>query len=354
MRYSKLVSKIFFGMFILPLLMSCALRPSQSFIFESYDLKDNNDTYYTTDLYNPSKIQKLDPPVCASGDALSSEPTWSPNGKYYFCPTGPFYINSINPKTLTGLENDGWGFESWSPDGQYLTIGYDGGLITKPYFELAVIKNDGTKLTQLAKDSIAEIPFYSIWAPNGKYLAYLLDLTNQDDMLLVIVDIKGNNIARFDLRKLTNNDFNDRGYDWSPDSKKLTCLGSYGWYILDTESGKLLNLERNNKLCSEDTPEWSPDGEKLLLVAFNCQEIQSNDPWFVQRVYAINSDGSNLKFLTDKSVGNAHWSPDGKSIVFDKYTDQGSEIFIMNADGTNQRNLFGNQSHLSFIQWITP
>jgi len=36
--------------------------------------------------------------------------------------------------------------KSWSPDGQYLTIGYDGGLITKPYFELAVIKNDGTSL----------------------------------------------------------------------------------------------------------------------------------------------------------------------------------------------------------------
>jgi TolB protein len=185
-------------------------------------------------------------------------------------------------------------------------------------------------------------------------------LNGSDDDYLVIVDLKGKELAQYNLWRLTNGNTKEAdGFNWSPDSKKITFLGNFnvnmdnGWYILDLKSGKITNLIFEGALCGADTPGWFPDGEKLLFTAANCPE-QLPVNIFDYRIYTINSDGSNLKSLTDASVGNAHWSPDGKFIIFDKYTDQGSEIFIMNADGTNQRNLFGNQSHLSFIQWITP
>ena len=318
------------------------------------------------DLYTPSKIERLNNVKCITPPdvAIISEPIWSPNGKYYSCSfPSAFYVNTIDTKTQAELQNDAWEFESWSPDSQYFTLGYTGGLVSRQYMELAMMKYDGTGLTQLVNKAGYEIYISSYWSPNKKYIAYptVIAISGSADIYLVIIDSKGEEIYKFDLQQLTK----DKGVDptsfnWSPDSKKLTFLGSYnmetpkeGWYILDIESGKISSPIPAGVICGWNLPEWSPNGQEFLIVAHDCKTYQWGDD-FDDRIYTINSDGSDLKSLTDKSVGNAHWTPDGKSIVFDKYTNQGSEIFIMNADGTNQRNLFGNQSHLSFIQWITP
>jgi len=36
------------------------------------------------------------------------------------------------------------------------------------------------------------------------------------------------------------------------------------------------------------------------------------------------------------------WSPDGKKIVFNSHRDGNMEVYVMNADGSNQRNLTNN------------
>lgn len=364
MQYNKLIGKIYLWIFIFSFLFSCVPTPSQLFIFESYDLKNNQRQFYTTDLYNPSKIERLNVSQC--DDDLNPEPIFSPNGKYYACfRPSPLFIRDINNNEIAKLNDGdpkdpmGWTFQGWSPDSQHIMIGNTGSLV-RPYEDLSIMKYDGTSLVQLVKSTSAML-LPSRWSPNGKYIAYQSIPHASGENYLILIDPNGKEVQRFNLLKLTSGDVSFAGsISWSPDSKKLALNGpyvsnneNYGWYILSMESGKITNLIPEGSLCGEDMPQWSPDGQKLLITAYDCKTHHWGD-YFDDRIYAINSDGSNLKPLTNVSVGNAHWSPDGKFIIFDKYTNQGSEIFIMNADGTNQRNLLGNQNHVSFMQWITP
>jgi TolB protein len=59
----------------------------------------------------------------------------------------------------------------------------------------------------------------------------------------------------------------------------------------------------------------------------------------------MNTDGTGILGLTDRRMpvddGHPTWSPDGKQIAFEQVTDDGlnSEIWIVNADGTNAHSL---------------
>jgi dipeptidyl aminopeptidase/acylaminoacyl peptidase len=65
-------------------------------------------------------------------------------------------------------------------------------------------------------------------------------------------------------------------------------------------------------------------------------------------VYVVNVDGSGLAKLTRDSGtnGSPTWSPDGKQIAFssDRDVDGKTKIWVMNADGSNQRILPNNQN----------
>ena len=73
-----------------------------------------------------------------------------------------------------------------------------------------------------------------------------------------------------------------------------------------------------------------------------CSNSDRDQQW---EVYVMNSDGSGVQQLTNQpgDDGHAHWSPDGKRIVFNSarttpdlkadWSKQFHEIFTMNADG---------------------
>ena len=90
---------------------------------------------------------------------------------------------------------------------------------------------------------------------------------------------------------------------------------------------------------------------------------EGGPPWPIEDVYTVRADGSALQALTsdghshhiagadgtndvrltDSSTnsGSPAWSPDGKHIAFDQFTDanERQQVFIMNADGANNRQL---------------
>ena len=81
------------------------------------------------------------------------------------------------------------------------------------------------------------------------------------------------------------------------------------------------------------TPTWSPDGR---MIAFNSL---SHDGPRGYDVYVMNADGSDQRRLT-RNVSFHAWSPDGRKLAFDGNGD----IFVMNADGSGQRRLTRNQA----------
>jgi Tol biopolymer transport system component len=82
---------------------------------------------------------------------------------------------------------------------------------------------------------------------------------------------------------------------------------------------------------------WSPDGQKIAFVAGESD------------VYVMNADGSGQQRLTSHpgwdggwDDGGLAWSPDGRSLAFNRQLPpdgRSSEIYVMNADGSEQRML---------------
>jgi Tol biopolymer transport system component len=66
-------------------------------------------------------------------------------------------------------------------------------------------------------------------------------------------------------------------------------------------------------------------------------------------IYSMNADGTNVRRLTHspKYDGAGTWSPDGRKLLF--YSQRtGGEVWVMNADGSRQRNLSRNRA------WDSP
>ncbi|MEE8575969.1 MAG: DPP IV N-terminal domain-containing protein, partial [candidate division Zixibacteria bacterium] len=70
-------------------------------------------------------------------------------------------------------------------------------------------------------------------------------------------------------------------------------------------------------------------------------------------IYVMNADGTEQTRLTNNtsSDGSPSWSPDGGKIAFASRRDGNWEIYVMNADGTEQTRLTNNNSSDGGPSW---
>ena len=138
---------------------------------------------------------------------------------------------------------------------------------------------------------------------------------------------------------------------WSPDGRKL-AFQSRGIYVVNVDGSGLQNLTRSPK--TDRSPAWSPDGQKIAFDRFDGfpPQWRPGDGGPDSDIYVMNADGSGTKNLTrnPKPDSGPAWSPDGQKIAFQRVVGVipcgtggcgrgDSDIYVMNADGSEQRNL---------------
>ena len=102
------------------------------------------------------------------------------------------------------------------------------------------------------------------------------------------------------------------------------------------------------RLTDNDADDWapaySPDGSSISPDGKKIAFLRIPDGNF--EIYIMDADGSNQRQLTDNDAEDfsPSFSPDGKKIAFQSNRDGNWEIYIMDADGSNQRRLTDNDA----------
>jgi hypothetical protein len=134
---------------------------------------------------------------------------------------------------------------------------------------------------------------------------------------------------------------------WSPDRKHIAFAKDGDIWILS--AGDRIRDITNTPSISEGEPAWSPDGRRIAFGAYptaagGCTNV-------CEKVYVMDPNGRQVMQLTPAGTWYDYlpaWSPDGKQIAFTSNRSGAGEIWVMNADGGNERQLthFRGQSLL--------
>ena len=102
--------------------------------------------------------------------------------------------------------------------------------------------------------------------------------------------------------------------------------GNWEIYKMDTNGRNKTRLTRNE--TDEYAPVWSSDGKQIAF------ESYQNRNW---EIYVMDADGGNQRNLTQHPAidGSPDWHPDGTRIAFERGREGDANIYIMEADGGN-------------------
>ena len=124
---------------------------------------------------------------------------------------------------------------------------------------------------------------------------------------------------------------------WSPDGRQIAYIEldvpepSSPIYVVNADGTGKRRVTRPLAVDA-GSPSWSPDGRTLAFTG-------------VGGIYTVHADGTGLRKLTGSQGPNygPTWSPDGRQIAFvsdrDDPVHHASDVFVMNADGSGQKNL---------------
>lgn len=177
------------------------------------------------------------------------------------------------------------------------------------------------------------------WSPDDKQIAYIKysgDGRETSELFIY-------NIADKTHIRLSSNERDKGCVKFLPNGKKIA------YCVRDGNSVNINTIDvdgKNNQLLIQNghSPIWSPKGDKIAYLS--CGIDGSS------QIFVANADGSNQKQLTSTVSpkwldtgfprdGNEdpQWTPDGKKIVYVSWENEKPEIFIMNADGSGQTRL---------------
>jgi TolB protein len=164
---------------------------------------------------------------------------------------------------------------------------------------------------------------------------------------------------------LTSHPASDYGFSWSPDGARLAFStdrdGNREIYALELATGRLENLTRHP---AEDVqPDWSPDGRHLAFVSDRV--ATAPDPANRADLWRLElASGATLRLTRNELYEESpDWSPDGERLAFSRIVPAGAggaeggdgdaELFEIGGDASGERRLLARPGFDSGASW-TP
>lgn len=155
-----------------------------------------------------------------------------------------------------------------------------------------------------------------------------------------------------DVKQLTIHPAADRNPTWSPDGKRIAFQssgdGTFQIWLIDTDSGNRTKLTDE---ISADSPAWSPDGNRIAYHSKHKDSVNAKPEIQRYQVCVIDIDGSNRQSLTGAGNMQPCWSPGGSKIAFVSGRTKTDQVFIMDSNGQNPKQLTFDSGHKRAPTW---
>jgi TolB protein len=202
---------------------------------------------------------------------------------------------------------------------------------------------------------------YPMLAPDGSRLLFQSDRTGDWEVCVMKEDGTA-------LTRLTQSPGPDVTPVWSPDGKQILFAsdrnGDSEIYVMNADGSSPRRLTRQPG--DDSHPHWSPDGSRIVFNSARATPDLSAD-WAKQHheIFTMAADGSDVRQITRIRTVSTYpsYSPDGKRIVFRRVTDEpafiwdlttsarNSEVFVMNADGSELVNISKSAAYDGWPAW---
>lgn len=203
---------------------------------------------------------------------------------------------------------------------------------------------------------------YPMPSPDGTKVVFASNRMGNRQIYTMNAD--GSNLVR-----LTNNNAADETPIWSPDGSKILFASDRDGadneiYVMKADGSDAKRL--TNQPGDDSHAKWSPDGKRIIFNSARATpDLKAEWSKQIHEVFTMNADGSDVRQISNLKTVSTYpsFSPDGKKIVFRSLTQmpgmnwglglitRNSEIFVMNADGTNPVNLTNNAAFDGWCAW---
>jgi Tol biopolymer transport system component len=239
--------------------------------------------------------------------------------------TGHEEVYTVDPD---GTDKQFVGFGApgqWAPDGtRFMFFGEN---------DSEVLLNPDTGATtdlHLPFDVSPELAmFCPVWSPDGARLA-CESFGKDDDALNGVYSIRSTDGG--DLRQVTSNPGGDDcPGDYSPDGRRIVFVSAQpnvapALYVAKLDGKGRRQITPSTMAINFECGSWSPVGDEILFSA----HVPTTD--YRSTIWMVHADGSGLRQVqvpgcgglfsspTAISCNNPSWSPDGRRLVFSRFT----------------------------------